>query len=206
MRTAAVFSLSNTFQKRALPLFFLYSALILISGCRYPFDLRLESEMRQEVIESDPSFSAILDKKAELDEKITELRSGLSLSANEIKSKILALKRELSLLRQETTGRTEAISRELDPHRSEIRQNLMELSAEYKLRQSSLSAINRMIAGLKRLSKQSGQISDSGDDVSKWQEKIDYQSRQADILRQEISTLRQEIRILRFKQKLLRSR
>jgi chromosome segregation ATPase len=206
MRTAAVFLLCNTFEKRALSLFFLYLGIVLISGCGYPFEFRPESEIRQEVIELDPSFSAVLDKKAELDGKIAELDSELSLNTNEIKSKIHALKRELSFLRQESAGRTEAISRELDPYRSEISQSLMELSAEYKLRRSSLSAINRMIAGLKKLSQQSGQTADSGDDISKWQEKIDYQTHQADILKQEIDALNQEIRTLRLKQRLLKFR
>ena len=206
MRTAAVFLLFETLQKQALSLFFLCLVLTSVSGCRYAFEFRPESEIRQEVIDSDSSFLAILDKKSELDEKIAELNSELSLNTNEIKSKILALKRELSFLRQKTASQTDAINRELDPHRSEINQSLMELSAEYKLRQSSLSAINRMIAGLRRLSQQGAQDADSGGDISKWQEKIDYQTRQAGILRQEIDALRQEIRILRLKQRLLRSR
>lgn len=193
-------------KKQVLSAFCLCLMIIFMPGCQYAFEFRPDSEIRQEVIEQDPSFANVLKKKSELDEKINSLNSELSLKANEVKSKILALRRELSVFKEHTIKQIDFFNSQLDPDRSDIDQMLLELSAEYRLKQSSLAAINKMIDGLKKLSQQSQQAADSADDASKWQDKINYQAQQADILKQEIDILRNDIRLLRLKQRLLRPR
>jgi hypothetical protein len=79
----------------------------------------------------------------------------------------------------------------------------MELSTELRLKQSSFSAVRKMILDLNRLNgKDSVQDQPSGDS-SRLREKISAHQEQADTLMRDISVLREKIRLLRFKLKLL---
>ncbi len=178
--------------------------LFLVAGCQFPLEFSSESEIRQEVLSQDASFGDVLKKKAELDEKIAGLRSDLSGKENEARSKILALKRGLSLGKETIVTRIKELDRQFDPYRVEMRQKVMELSAELKLREASLSATNKMILKLGKLVEQNSESKDMVEEVSKWQEKITHQSNIVEGLREEMTHLRKEIRLVRLKLKLIR--
>ena len=184
----------------------LISALLtlLAAGCQYPFEFSSEGEARQEVLAQDASFGGILKKKAELDENIAGLKSDLSKKENQTRSKIMALKREHSLEKEKILTRVKELDRQFDPYRIEMKQKIMEFSAELKLREASLSATNRMISKLRKLVEQNSESEDMAKDISKWQEKITLQSNIAESLKEEISHLRKEIRLVRLKLKLIR--
>ncbi len=178
--------------------------LLLMAGCRYPFEFKSEGEIREEVLADDPSFSSILKQKAELDENIAGLKSDLSSKENAVNAKILALKRDFASEKDKILNRIKELDRQFDPYRLEMKQKIMELSAELKLKESSLSATNRMVSKLKKLVEQNSGSEDMKADISKWQVKIEAQSRTAEALRQEIADLRKKIRIVRLKLKLIR--
>jgi uncharacterized protein YdcH (DUF465 family) len=183
-----------------LPYFFV---IILLSGCQYPFEFRSTSEIRQEVLDNDPAFESVLQKKAEIDEKIASLNAEQSLKAREIESRMLSLKRELQLSRQNAAERVASLESQLDPQRSEIKQRITEFSTELKLNQSSLSAVRKMIADLNRLKGQRPAQEQETEDSLRLREKIETQQRQAESLTQDIADLRAKIRLLRLKLKLL---
>jgi chromosome segregation ATPase len=178
--------------------------MVLVSGCQFTYDFRPESEIRQEVLDSDPSFAAVIDIKKEIDNSIALINSETGLKSNDIESKILTLKRELRALREDSAKKIKSLNSRLDPYRAEISQCIAELSTELKLKQSSLSAVNNMIAELNRLSSRSDfqDASEAGDAV-RLREKIAHQNQQADILNQDIAVLREKIRLLRLKKKLI---
>jgi hypothetical protein len=187
----------------AYKLLICFLLILLLSGCQYPFEFKSASEIRQEVLEHDPAFESVLRVKTELDEKIASLNVEQSLKAREIESRMLSLKRELQLSKENTAERIAILHSQLDPQRSEIKQRIMEFSTEFKLKQSSLSAVRKMIAELNRLIKQGPEHEQDSEDNLRLRDKIDAQQRQADILMQDIAGLRAEIRLLRFKLKLL---
>jgi chromosome segregation ATPase len=190
------------YKKGAVPILLILA--VLIYGCQYPFELRPESEIIQEVIEQDPSFKEALDKKSELDEKISALSEELNLKAVNVKSKIGSLKREFRDYKQDISSRIESVNSQLDPQRSSISQKITELSSELNLKQSSLSATNRMIADLKKLIQQRASPDADAEDVSRLQDRIDSQVHQAELLKQDIACLRDKIRLERLKLRLLR--
>jgi hypothetical protein len=179
-------------------------SLLLVAGCQYPLEFSSENEIRQEVLAQDSSFGNILKKKAELDENIAGLKSDLSGKENEARSKILILKRELSLEKEKTSTRIKELNKRFDPYRIEMKQKIMEFSAELKLREASFTATNRMISKLKKLVEQNSESKDMAEEVSKWQEKIARQSDIAESLKENVSHLRKKIRLVRLKLKLIR--
>ncbi len=182
----------------------LVTLLVFLSGCQYPFEFRSETEIREEVLEQDPSFGAILKHKAEMDEQIGELKSELNTKVNEIDSKVLTLKRELSSTRDQINTKIVELNQQLDPDRIELKQHLMELTSELKLRESSLSATNKMIARLNKLIKQSSLDENMADEVSKWQDKIGLLVQQARAFESDIISTREKIKLLRLKLKLIK--
>jgi len=176
---------------------------ILISGCQYPLEFKSASEIRQEVLDNDPAFGEILQKKTELDEKITSLNSEQSLNAREIESRMLALRKEMQAAKENVAQRTALLSSQLDPYRLEIKQRIMEFSTELRLKQSSLSAARKMIVDLNKLTKQIPVQATGTEDSLRLRDKIDTQHQQVDTLTQDITELRAKIRLLRFKLKLL---
>ena len=183
--------------------FLSFLILISLTGCQYQFEFKSASEMRQEVLDNDPAFAEILQKKTELDEKIASLNSEQGLKAREIESRMLVLRRELQLSKEHTAERMASLNSQLDPYRFEIKQRIMEFSTELRLKQSSLSAVYKMIVDLNRLSKQSSAQEAGTEDVLRLRDKINYQQQQSDALKQDIADLREKIRLLRLKLKLL---
>jgi predicted nucleotidyltransferase len=183
--------------------FLFFLIISLISGCQFPLEFKPESEIRQEVLDSDPAFEEILQEKSEVDENIASLNAEQRLKAHEVESKILALKREQQISKEEITKRIASVNSQLDPYRLEIRQRIMEFETELKLKQSSLSAVRKMIYDLNKLVSQGPEQDPDSEDSLRLRDKIDTQRRQADILAQDIADLRADIRILRLKLKLL---
>ncbi len=178
-------------------------ALLLVTGCQYPLEFSSASEIRQEVLAQDASFGDILKKKAELDEKIAGLKSDLSSKENEARSKVLTLKRGLNAEKKDILTKIKDLDRQFDPYRIELKQKIMEFSAELRLKEASLTATNRMISKLNKLVEQNSESSDMIEEVSKWQEKITHQSNIAESLTEEISYLSKEMRLVRLKLKLI---
>ncbi len=190
--------------KMVLRIFISVLLLILAAGCQYPLEFSSENEIRQEVLAQDPSFGDTLKKKSELDESIASLKSDLSAKENEARSKILVLKNELSLQREKILTKIKELDKRFDPYRIEMKQKIMEFSAELKLREASLTATNRMISKLKKLVEQNSESEDMKEEIFKWQEKITRQSDISESLKENASHLRDKIRLVRLKLKLIR--
>jgi|GEM_PF-946885 len=187
----------------AYKVFISFLIVISISGCQYPLEFKSASEIRQEVLDNDPLFAEILRKKTELDGKITSLNSEQSLKAGEIEARMLALRKELQAAKENAAQRTALLNSQLDPYRLEIKQRIMEFSTELRLKQSSLSAVRKMIVDLNKLTKQIPVQATDTEDSLRLRDKIDAQYQQIDTLTQDITELRAKIRLLRFKLKLL---
>ncbi|MFA5068928.1 MAG: hypothetical protein WC487_02285 [Candidatus Omnitrophota bacterium] len=177
--------------------------LMTVSGCQYPFEFKSDAEIRQEVLDADPAFEEVLQRRAKLDEEIALLNSKQDMNADEIAAKILILKKELQSSKKAVSDHILSLNAQLDPQRSEIKHAVMELSTELRLKQSSLSAVRKMISDLNKLNNGNVIQDQSRDDASRLREKIDDQQRQADVLKGDISVLREKIRLLRLKLKLL---
>lgn len=179
------------------------ACLLALTGCQYPFEFGSESEIREEVLSKDPSFKSVLKQKAELDAKIAGLKSELANKENSIKSQILGLKRQLSAEKGKTSADIRELERQFEPYRLEMKQKIMELNAELKLRESSLSATNKMVSKLRKLIEQNSAAEGMKEEISEWQAKIDSQSLIAENLQNDIAGLRKKIRLTRLKLKLI---
>jgi chromosome segregation ATPase len=196
--------LSLMYNKRS-PGFLLFILLLLVTaGCQRPFELRPRSEIVNEVLLSDPSFSVLLDKKAKIDEETISLRSTLNDRTRLLSEEIAKLKQELSKAKEETDERIKAINAELDPYREELKKDIDCLVAELKLKESNLSSANKAIARLNKLSDKGSAPEDRGEAPPAWADEISSLHAHAQELEKDISSLRKKIRLNRLKLKMLK--
>jgi len=184
-------------------LFLLLVVLLAVSGCRYPFEFKPKEEIKGEVLEKEPSFSSVLEKKAELDKQVKALRMELSNEKGRTNSKILTLKQELQATAARINSSIKKLDAQLDIHRIGLKSEIKELVVELKLKESSLGATNKNIAKLQNLIERGDESENLAEEAPKWQEKIPALRAQAQELETEVSSLRKKIHLNRLKLKLL---
>jgi len=174
------------------------------TGCQYPFEFRTQEEIRDEVLDRDPLFASLLDKKSGIDEKIKGLREEISIKKGEINSKVLVLKQELNVFRQQTDSRIKELDAQLSPYREELKQKIQELVIELKLKESSASAANKMALKLEKIVEQGSTSESLAKEAPKWQNKITSLRSQIQELETELASIRQKINLIRLKLRLLK--
>jgi len=177
---------------------------LVAMGCQYPFEFRTQKEIRDEVLDRDPLFASLLDKKSGIDEKIKGLREELGIKKGEINSKVLVLKQELSFSRQQTDSRIKELDAQLTPYREELKQKIQELVIELKLKESSVSAANKMALKLEKMVAQGSTSESLAKEAPKWQNKIASLRSQIQELETGIVSIREKIRLIRLKLRLLK--
>ena len=179
-------------------------AVILLAGCQYPIDFRSEEEIKEDVLGQDPSFGTILGKKAVIDTKMAELRSQLNAKKAEIDSSILVLRREYTSVKENITTNIKELDSQIEPYRQELIERIRSLSAQLKLKESSLSATNKMINRLDKLVVEGKTSKELSKEAPRWKEKIVDLNKQAKELEEEISTDRTKLRLNRLKLRLIK--
>lgn len=179
--------------------------LLALVGCQRPFEFRSRDEIVNEVLVKDPSFADMLEKKTKVDEQIDILKSGFDNDKRVLKGEITRLKNELRSARENRDMEIRQIDMQLEPYREGLEQRIKGLVTELKLKESSLSAINKTIASYSKLSKKKGPApEDPAAEVPAWGDKTSSLNTQAQELEKEIAFLRQELRLNRLKLKLLK--
>lgn len=179
-------------------------SLLWLEGCQSPFEFRTKAEIEKEVLDVDPAFSNILDEKAKLDQQIGALKAEFRDKKKLISERISSLKEELNSAKRYMDSRISAIDSQLDPYREELRLKIKKLTAELKLKESSLFSTRKTINKLSKLTQQKQPAKDLAEEGPDLKERISFLEIQAQGLERELSLLRDKIRINHLKLRLLR--
>ncbi|NQT89972.1 MAG: hypothetical protein HQ558_01810 [Candidatus Omnitrophica bacterium] len=173
-------------------------------GCSFPIEFSSRQETEKEVLEKDPAFSTVLAEQAHIAEEINKIKAQYAGKSKRIKGEIAGLKNNLAISRNKMQVKLRSLDAQLDPYRKELRIRVERLSTELKLKESSLSAIKKMINRLANLAEQEKAPETSATKPSEWHREKGSLEREASLLEGEASSLRGAIRLLRLKLKLLK--
>jgi len=161
-------------------------------------------EIKKTVIESDPEFKDVLEKKAELDIQIEMIMSEFRKRQGEINSKIMELEEELKLVRRQAYDEVRRLKAKLEPQRQEVALKIRELKTTLRNKEGLLRTLKRSLRDTEKLIEKSKELGYSLEDKAKWQREIDDLNSQIRPLETEIAKLKRDIYIYRQKLSLLK--
>ncbi|KPK42227.1 MAG: hypothetical protein AMJ78_03170 [Omnitrophica WOR_2 bacterium SM23_29] len=161
-------------------------------------------EIKKTVIESDPEFKDVLEKKAELDIQIEMIMSEFRKRQGEINSKIMELEEELKLVRRQAYDEVRRLKAKLEPQRQEVALKIRELKTTLRNKEGLLKTLKRSLRETEKLIEKSKELGYSLEDKAKWQREIDDLNSQIRPLESEIAKIKREIYIYRQKLSLLK--
>lgn len=167
--------------------------LLLAAGCAPIVD----ENTQKFIIEKDPQFKEVLDKKLILDAQIDDLKAKLRDKIDEINTKINALRDELRFCQNEITRQITSLKSELDPERSKITSQISLVRDDLRAKTQNLKTLNNTKKNIEKLVKKNQGIEFSKDDIIKWGKELNE-------INGRIIPLEEDIKILNFKIKFLK--
>jgi len=174
------------------------AALCCLTGCT------VSSEKKEEVLDKDPSFKHILNKKNTTNSEIADLKMELKNKRNIANAKIGTLKKEFRKEKQKINSEIKRLKAQLNSERSLVKDEKKLLSRDINEKESKLTNTEKTITDLENLIAKEGTLDISQAEVTRWQQRIKVLEGEKKKIRNELKTLRSELGILDAKIKLLR--
>lgn len=179
--------------------FIVISAVICAAGCA-----RVSDEERKKVLDADPAFAQILEKKKGLDRRAGELRENFSRRSSGLKNRIAVLKKELANNRRAADLKIKELNRELGVERQKIGIRAEQLKGELRILQSRLKNLKQMSRSAARFIKMGGDIKLSGEEEQQWRGRMEDLNAEIEKIREEVNRLKEKLKILVLELRLLR--
>lgn len=160
-------------------------------------------DLKKQVVEIDPSFEGVLDKKSELDSQIEVLRNELRDKRCEINSRIMELEEELRAARRQAYGSINELSSQLDPQRQMIKLRIGELMTALRTKEGLRGTLKNSFRDTKRLI-ENKKLELSQSEEEKWRANLEDLNRQLSSLEEEIAVLRRQARLYKEELSLLK--
>lgn len=185
--------------KIVLPIVTIFILLISL-GCG---PQQKPEEIKAALVEFDPSFKAVLDKKAKIDSQIETLKGEFRAKQGELNSKIMELEEELKAARKESYAKIRDLNIQLDPERQKINLKAEELKMKLSSKEARASSIRSSIKNQKNLL-DNKKLSLSPQEQSELQNGIEKAKQELAPLEAEVTSLRREIQLYRQELNLLK--
>lgn len=178
------------------PKYLLFLFLVIsIAGCS-PI---ITEETKKAIIERDPKFKEVLDRKTLLDTEISDHKAKLKEKTDEINAKINALGDELRFYQTEANKKIMALKSELNPERENIKSKIYLYKSELKAKAYNLKELKNSRKNLERLIKKNKDLEFSKDDVRKWESELGEFDNKIIPLEEDIKVLNDKIKFLKIK-------
>ena len=160
-------------------------------------------EIKAALVEFDPSFKAVLDKKAQIDSQAETMNGEFRAKQGEINSKIMELEEELKAARKDLYAKTHDLNATLDPERQKINIKAEELKVKLNGKEARASSIRSSIKNQKGLL-DNKKLSLSAQEQAELQGNVEKAKQELAPLEEEITSLRREIQLYRQELNLLK--
>ncbi len=160
-------------------------------------------QLQREVLEADPEFSGVLDKRQELANRIQTYERELALKRSAIERNITQLRKELADASENVKVKTVEIRRRMDPDRERISLALSLANDKLRAAQTQRASVSRSAAQLRKALKGSNQAW-SGNERDAKQADLKELEREFARLDHELQALKRHVRLLRAKLLLLK--
>jgi len=183
---------------RMLGFIFLVAALgttaVFISGCE-----QVDKESIDRIIQGDPQFKGILDKKEELDSKIALLSQQLEEAKAAAYANIRNIQDNFNKQKEEIYSKINSFKRELDPARLKIKEGIEDFNDKIAVKKDILKNLENTRRNLSNLISQQKAVNVTAEDMSKWQERLIDLDKQIEPIKGELRELEEELKSLRVK-------
>ena len=176
------------------------AAPLLFLGCG---PQQKPEEIKAALLEFDPSFKAVLEKKAQIDSRIETMNGEFRAKQGEINSKIMELEEELKAARKDLYAKTHDLNATLDPERQKINGRAEELKVKLNGKEARASSIRSSIKNQKGLL-DNKKLSLSAQEQAELQGNVEKAKQELAPLEEEIISLRREIQLYRQELNLLK--
>ena len=164
----------------------------------------VSSEKKEEVLDKDPSFRRILDKKSRANSEIADLKMELKNKKNIANAKIDTLKKEFKKEKERIGSEIKGLESQINSERSLIEDEKKLLARDIQEKESKLANTEKTIKDLENLISKEGTLDISQAEVTRWQQRIKVLEEEKKEIRKVLKALRSELGILDAKIKLLR--
>lgn len=180
--------------------FFPVLIIFMVTGCSPIID----ESTRNAIIEKDPHFKEVLDKKTVLDAQITDLKSKLREKTEEINTKVNALRDEMRFYQSETNKRIVELKSELNSEREAISGRISLIKGELDSKIKNLKTLKNTKRNIEKLIKKNKDIEFSKSNVDKWEIEVSEANDKIIPLEEDIKVLKNTITFLKLKLAALR--
>lgn len=172
----------------------LWSVVFGLCGCE-----QVDTETLNKIIQEDPSFKAVIDRKRELDSKVAFLANQLRDAKNDTYAKIRTLQDNFNRQKLDVDGKIASLKSELDPVRIEIRTEAESLRNALTGKKEILKNLENTRRNLTNLINQQKAVSVTAQDMEKWQERLVDLNKQIEPITGEVRELEEKVKILKLK-------
>ncbi|MFH1846897.1 MAG: hypothetical protein ABH869_05015 [Candidatus Omnitrophota bacterium] len=173
--------------------------LFAAGGCRTE-DL---TETEKKVLEKDPHFRKVLDKRNDIREK-TDTETALFLEKKKkVQDEIKVLEEEKQRLESEYKLTARVLKKQLQPEKDQLRCELLEKKQEYNEKQRNIRNISSDINEIDKLLKKKGALELSKEEIRSWNERLSALVSQKKDAEFEKDKIKKEMEIFKGKLKLI---
>jgi hypothetical protein len=170
--------------------------LVSASGCGPPAN---PQKLREEVLQADPSFAGVLEKRDEQANRISLLEREFDLKRTQAEGRIAQLRKEVKAARAQVDQKIQHSKTLLRPDLDRLQLALSMASDERQAKRAQRASLGRSISRLKKAL----QAGDTADRTSREREVTAF-LQEAQRLDREIQALNEHLRLLKIKILLLR--
>ena len=172
---------------------------VCLTGCG-----RVSESALSGVLEKDPSFRKVLDKKENISAKILKLNASYKKEKDVTIKSIYALKEGLRTKKDNLKTRIAGLGKELGPEIDLLKKKLDGKTSEYKLKRKTLKEARAKLKNIRKLLKKKSDYSLSGEEISVWNKKAAALEKKIARVNKDLDELRSKIRLLRTEIKILK--
>ena len=175
--------------------FFGLMLVLALAGCGRPAN---REQLVQQVLKSDPSFAAVLDRHRELANKIDTFERELSLKRSTVQRTIDQLRQDLAASTAVVAGKVAETKKRIAPEQGRLTLALSMAAEELRAKRMQRASLGRSISQLKKAVRSAG-TAWSAEELGRQQAQVEEMLADAERLDQEMATIKEHVRLLKIK-------
>ena len=177
------------------------SPVLIFSGC-----VENNAESIKKVLTYDPSFQKLLDKKNDIQAKLSSSKADRNEKQRAIEGQIAVLKDKRSGVKADYLSSAVQLKKQIDPDRRNLYQQLLDAKNRLNDKNAELADAEKDMAEIDALVKKKDRLELTREEMQVWNKRITFLTRKKEVIVKEITDLKKDIDITKLKIKVLQIR